>query len=296
MTHLPGPQTMVGQLRLVAVKSPRAALTHSPPDAWQQLGWHQPIDAAAAEHEHQRLVSILETSGATVVALDPDPRTGLDSIYAHDSSMVTPDGVVALRTGKEQRRSEGLALRDALSEHNVAVLEPLDDPSACAEGGDMTWLDPQTLLVGRGFRTNAAGIDAIRRIVEPQGVQVVAVDLPYWHGPEEVLHLMSFISMLDTDLAAVYAPMLPVALAELLIERGITWIEVPDSEFPSQGCNILTVSPRHVVMLEGNPLTQQLLEHAGCTVDTYCGSEISLKGDGGPTCLTRPIVRDVPES
>jgi N-dimethylarginine dimethylaminohydrolase len=290
-----GPQTMVGRLRLVAVKSPEAALAHTLDDDWRDLSWHQPIHPRAAALEHQRLVSILESVEAEVIVLGPDDRTGLDSIYTHDSSLVTSNGVVPLRTGKPQRRGEGAALADALSARGLDVLEPFADREAFAEGGDMTWIDPRTLIIGRGFRTNPAGIVAVRKIVEPQGVEVFAVDLPYWHGPSEVLHLMSFISMLDSDLAVIYSPMVPVAVFELLTDRGIELLEVPESEFSSQGCNVLALEPRHVVMLEGNPLTQALLEAAGCRVETYPGSEISLKGDGGPTCLTRPLVRDLPE-
>ncbi len=286
-----GPQTMVDPLRLVAVKPPSAAIAHSPPGEWQELGWHQPLDLDAAEAQHRQLVSILERAGAEVIVIGPAEHTGLDSIYTHDCALVIPDGVIPLRTGKPQRRGEGPALAAALARHGIPVLPGLDDPDAQAEGGDCVWLDPTTLVVGRGFRTNAPAVAAIGRLVEPAGVELVAVDLPYWHGPGDVLHLMSFISMLDHDLAVVYPRMLPVALYELLADRTVELVEVPDEELASQGTNVLALGPRHVLALEGNPITRARLEAAGCRVETYDGSEISLKGDGGPTCLTRPLRR-----
>jgi dimethylargininase len=286
-----GPQNMVDDLTLVAVKAPGAALAHAGPDEWQELGWHEPIDADRAEADHAMLVSTLEAAGAEVLILGPDPRTGLDSIYAHDAGLVTPAGVVPLRSGKQGRAEEGVAMVNALASMGVPVLAGFDDPTARADGGDFTWLDSATLIVGHSFRTNAAGIAEVRRIVEPQGVEVVAVDLPYWHGPSEVLHLMSFISMVDHDLAVVYPEMMPVRLATLLTERGIGWVEVPTEEFPSQGCNVLALGPRHVLALGGNPITRDRMEAAGCTVESFDGTELSLKGDGGPTCLTRPLRR-----
>ncbi len=286
-----GPQTMVERLRLVAVKPPSAALAHSRPEEWRDLGWHAPLDPDAAEDQHRRLVSILEGAGAEVILLGPDGRTGLDSMYAHDCALVVPAGVVPLCTGKPQRRGEGPALATALVDHGIPVLGGLDDPAAHAEGGDCVWLDAATLVVGRGFRTDAAGVGAISRLVEPTGVEVISVDLPYWRGPADVLHLMSFISMVDHDLAVVHLRLLPVALYELLVDRAIELVEVPDEELATQGTNVLALAPRHVLMLDGNPMTRARLEAAGCRVETYDGSEISLKGDGGPTCLTRPLRR-----
>ena len=286
-----GPQTMVDAIDVVAVKRPSAALAHAPADEWKQLGWHAPIDTEQAEADHQAFTDILEAAGATVIELGPDHRTGLDSIYAHDSSLVTPAGVVPLVLGKELRAREGDAVVDALAAADVPVLGGFEDSAATADGGDFSWLDPSTLIVGHSFRTNGAGIAEIRRIVEPQGVEVVAVDLPYWRGPAEVLHLQSFFSMIDHDLAVVFLDMVPVRLANLLTDRGVEFVEVPAEEFPSQGCNVLALGPRHVVTPAGNPITLQRMEAAGAKVETYDGTEISLKGDGGPTCLTRPLRR-----
>ncbi len=286
-----GTMSMVGRLELVAVKAPSAALDHTGGDDWTTLGWHGPIDPTKAEAHHASLVGILESVGAEVIRLDADARTGLDSLYAHDSTLVTPTGVVPLVSGKPERAYEGAAATSALAKQGVPILQGFEDPGATADGGDFTWLDAQTLVVGHSLRTNRAAIAEVRRILEPQGIEVVSVDLPYWHGPAEVLHLMSFISMLDHDLAVIYPDMVPVRLIEMMQERGIDWVEVPTEEFPSQGCNVLALEPRHVLALAGNPISRERMEAAGVTVETYDGSEISLKGDGGPTCLTRPIRR-----
>lgn len=286
-----GPQTMVERLELVAVKPPSAALAHAPAGEWRDLGWHAPIDPEAAERDHGRFVSILRSVGAEVIVVGPDERTGLDSIYAHDCALTTPDGVVPLVPGKTRRAAEGAAMASALAAAGVPVLDGFTDLAATADGGDFSWVDAGTLVVGRSHRTNSAGIAEIRRIVEAQGVEVVAVDLPNWHGPAEVLHLQSFFSMIDRDLAVVYPELLPLGLVEVLADRGIAWVEVPAEEFPTQGCNVLALSPRNVVTPAGNPVTKARMEAMGATVATYDGTEISLKGDGGPTCLTRPLRR-----
>ena len=155
----------------------------------------------------------------------------------------------------------------------------------------MVWLDRDTLLVGRGFRTNAAGIQGLSELLSPLGVNVIPVELPYWNGPADVLHLMSFISLLDHDLAVIYRRILPVPLFELLTARGVQLVDVPEEEYDSLGCNVLAIAPRNVIMVRGNPVTRSRLESAGCQVFEFDGSEICLPGAGGPTCLTRPLLR-----
>jgi N-dimethylarginine dimethylaminohydrolase len=162
---------------------------------------------------------------------------------------------------------------------------------ATAEAGDMIWLDRRTLLVGRGFRTNAMGLQALTALLEPKGVQVIPVPLPYFNGPQDVLHLMSFMSLLDDNLAVISRRLLPVPLFELLTQRGIQLVDVPDEEYDSMACNILAISPRNVLMIRGNPITRSRLQAAGCTISEFDGQEICVPGSGGPTCLTRPILR-----
>jgi len=192
--------------------------------------------------------------------------------------------------GKPARRAEPARAAAWLAEQGWPQDGAIDGPGLL-EGGDLIWLDARTCVVGRGYRTNDAGITQLRTLLG-SAVEVVVVPLPHYKGPGDVFHLMSMISPLDRDLALVHAPLLPVPFREWLLARGIALVEVPDEEFASMGCNVLTLAPRRCLMLEGNPETRRRLEAAGCAVVTYEGREISAKGEGGPTCLTRPLVRD----
>jgi N-dimethylarginine dimethylaminohydrolase len=223
-----------------------------------------------------------------VVAETPVPLSP-DSIYVFDPALVTPAGAILLRPGKDGRRVEVDALAADLVEAGVPILGKLEAP-ATVEGGDTIWLDERTLLVGIGYRTNEAGAEALRRLLP--GVEVHAFDLPHLHGEDEVLHLMSLLSPLDRDLAVAYLPYMPVRLVQLLRQRGIELVEVPDDEFWTMGPNVLALGPRIALALEGNDETRRRMEAAGVDVRVYSGDELSRKGDGGPTCLTRPILRD----
>jgi dimethylargininase len=258
-------------------------------ERWRAYGWRSAPDAACAAEEHAAFREGLAAAGAEVVVGTAPTPDDPDAIYAYDPVLVTDGGVILLRPGKVGRRAEPDALAEDLRRAGLAVIGRLTEP-ATAEGGDMFFLDEGTLLVGRGYRTNDAGIEQLRALLP--GVEVVALDLPHFHGPEECLHLMSFISPLDADLAVGYTPMMPVRLVELLRERSITIVEVPEDEFDSMGANVLALGPRVALALEGNPATRRALEAAGVDVRTYTGMEISRKGDGGPTCLTRPLDRD----
>src|SRR5205809_1754267 len=287
-----GSQTMVAPLRCVIVKRPEEAF-RSPEtieSQWNPLGYTRPPDLNRARKEHQQLVLLLKESGANILYLPADDRTGLDSIYAHDPVLITDRGAVIFQTGKVARRGEGPAFADAFPRWDVPILGFIEGV-ATAEAGDMIWLDQETLLAGRGFRTNAAGIQQLSALLLPLGVQVVPVELPYWRGPQDVLHLMSVISLLDEDLAVVYLRILPVPLFELLTARGVQLIDVPEEEYPTLGCNVLAISPRNLVMVSGNPITRLRLESAGCKVSEFDGTEICFPGAGGPTCLTRPLLR-----
>ncbi len=233
------------------------------------------------------LCGILEAAGAEVVVSRHDPGNP-DAIYVYDPVLVGAEGAVLLRPGKEGRRGEPEAISSSLTAADVPVASRLEEP-VLAEGGDTVWLDERTLLVGIGYRTNAAAVPALRDAFP--GVDVVAFDLPHWNGRGEVLHLMSFLSPLDRDLALVYPRLAPVRLLELLAERAIEIVEVPDEEFETQGPNVLALGPRHALALDGNPETRRRMERAGVDVVVYRGEEISKKGDGGPTCLTRPLLR-----
>jgi dimethylargininase len=274
---------MTGTLERVLVRPPLAE------DAarWREYGWRAAPDHAAAAAEHEIFAGLLEEAGAEVVVSRHDPGNP-DAIYVYDPVLVGREGAVLLRPGKEGRRTEPAALAPTLEAAGVPLAAELAEP-VLAEGGDTLWLDETTLLVGIGYRTNEAAIAALRTVFA--GADVLAFDLPHWNGAGEVMHLMSFISPLDSDLALVYPRLVPVRLVTLLAERGISVVEVPDEEFESQGSNVLALGPRRALALEGNPETRKRMERAGVDVVIYRGDEISRKGDGGPTCLTRPLLR-----
>jgi dimethylargininase len=255
--------------------------------AWRDYGWRAAPDPAAAAAEHEALCLLLEEAGAEVIVSRHAPGDP-DAIYAYDPVLVGRKGAVLLRPGKKGRLGEPSAIEQPLRDAGVPIVARLEAPAA-VEGGDTLWLDDTTLLVGHGYRTNGAGITALAAAFAD--VTVVPFDLPHWNGAGEVLHLMSFISPLDRDLALVYPRLTPVRLLELLAERGIATVEVPDDEFESMGPNVLALGPRRALALAGNKETRRRLERAGVDVAVYLGDEISRKGDGGPTCLTRPLLR-----
>ena len=275
-----------GTLRRVYVRAP------APGDAvrWQEFGWHLAPDAAAASAEHEAFRDELAAAGAEVVLGNGSVADDPDHIYAYDPVLVTDAGAILLRPGKDGRRGEPEAVGADLVAAGVPIVGRLASP-ATAEGGDMFPLDPSTLLVGVGYRTNGAAVTQLASLLAPSGIEVTSFDLVHHHGPDACLHLMSFVSPLDADLVVGFLPMMPVRLVQLLRGRGVRIVEVPDEEFPTMGSNVLALGPRLALALEGNHETRRRLEVAGVEVRTYRGDEISLKGDGGPTCLTRPLER-----
>lgn len=279
---------MFDPLRRVLVKRPDEAFAVEDPERWHYTS--RP-DLDEARREHDALVAILTGAGAEVID-HPEPQPDrADSIYVFDPALITDRGAVILRMGKELRRGEEAAMARRLEEIGVPVLAELRG-DALAEGGDLLWLDSETLAAGQGFRTNAEGLRQLREILT--GVEVLPVELPYFTGPEACLHLLSLISIVDRDLAVVYPPLMPVSFWRMLRDRGFRLVEVPEEEFPTMGPNVLALAPGRCLMLEGNPVTRERLERAGCEVLTYRGREISFKAEGGPTCLTRPIWRKIP--
>ena len=273
---------MWGTLERVLVRPPLA----EDAEHWRAYGWRAMPDQAAAAAEHELLCGLLADAGAEVVVSKHDPGNP-DAIYVYDPVLVGRAGAVLLRPGKEGRGREPHAIAASLEAAGVPVAAELSDP-VLVEGGDTVWLDEETLLVGIGYRTNSAAVDALRAAF---GVEVISFDLPHWNGRGEVMHLMSFLSPLDRDLALVYPRLAPVRLLELLAERGIAVVRVPDEEFETQGSNVLALGPRRALALDGSPETRRRMEKAGVDVVVYRGEEISKKGDGGPTCLTRPLLR-----
>ena len=283
----------VGRLVRVAVKHARDAFVDEQTIAaqWQALNFLSAPDLGAAVDEFERFVDILRSSGADVQFLPRDPETTLDSIYTRDASIVSPQGLILARMGKPARHGEPGAQERAFHALGRTPISGRITPHGLLEGGDVIWLDQRTIVIGLGYRTNREGINQVRELVGP-GVDVVEVPLPHWNGERDVMHLMSLISPVDRHIAVVYSRLLPVPFRQLLLDRGYRLVDVPDDEFVSMGCNVLALAPRRCVMLSGNPGTRTALERAGVEVIEYAGNEISVKGSGGPTCLTRPLVRE----
>ncbi|MEO7192353.1 MAG: arginine deiminase family protein [Vicinamibacterales bacterium] len=259
---------------------------------WRDLNFAAPPNLTRAVDEYDTFADILRQCGAALTFLPRTQEVGLDSIYVRDASVSTPRGMVMCRMGKSQRAGEPAAQRRAFDAAGIPVLGSIVAPGTL-EGGDVVWLDSSTVIVGHGYRSNADGIRQFQNLLGDR-TQVTVVPLPHWRGPGDVFHLMSMLSPVDHDLAVVYSRLLPVPFRGWLLDRGVQLIDVPDEEFDSMGANVLAIRARVCVMADGNPRTRRLLEAHGAQVSVYDGSEISVKGGGGPTCLSRPMGRRTP--
>lgn len=287
-----GGQSEVGKIESLLVKHPKDGfINQGNIDAqWQKLNYLSCPEYDKSVLEYEDFLGLLKREGIDIHFLPADDNTGLDSVYVRDPVAITPQGAVLCNMGKLDRRGEAKAIGKFLTEIGVDILGVIESPGTL-EGGDIVWLDPKTLVVGQGYRTNAEGIRQLRNMTSDFVNDFVVVPLPHWTGPDDVLHLMSFISPIDVDLAVVYSRLMPVPFRQYLLKRGITLVEVPDEEYDSMACNILAVSPRSCIMLAGNPKTKAELESQGVEVREIAGYDISRKGCGGPTCLTRPLRR-----
>ena len=283
-----------GKLTWVAVRAPAAAFKNeSRIDAqWQPLRFHSRPDLNAAIEEHNAFTACLTAAGCQLIYLNDAEGLTLDSIYTRDALVVSPKGLILCHMGRLTRRSEPSLNSLQLAEQQDLQLPIIGEIQApgTLEGGDLIWLDDHHLAVGLGPRTNQAGIDQLKQILGNE-IEVHVVPLPPPAHPEDVFHLMSMISPVAKDLALVYRPLMPDTFLHWLADLGLDLVEVPDDEFPTMGCNVLATAPRQVLMLDGLPVTRERLNAAGCQVTVYRGDHISRKGEGGPTCLTRPLVR-----
>jgi N-dimethylarginine dimethylaminohydrolase len=287
-----GGQSEAGRLVAVAVKPVRDAF-HSDrrlERQWRDLGYVARPAFSAAVAEYARFLALLEAAAVEVLCLPADETDGLDSLYARDAAIVCDAGVILCNMAKPQRTSEPRAHEAAYRAAGIPIHGRIEGGGRL-EGGDVCWIDPHTLAVGRGYRTNDAGIRQLADLLRGRVDEMVVVPLPHWRGPDDVFHLMSIVSPIDRDLFLVYAPLVPVPFREALLARGIALVSVPDAEFATLGCNVLALAPREVLMVAGNPQTRTRLSRAGVTVHEFSGQEICLKGGGGPTCLTRPLER-----
>jgi dimethylargininase len=289
-----GGQTMVGTLRRVMVCAPQEAGWARPEcfAKWKQLGYGHEPSFAVAQEQHEALRRELEAAGAEVIALPNGDGLTLDAVYAHDPSLMTNWGAIYLRMGKAERNGEPATHAAMYRALGIPMLEEMAAPGM-AEAGDMVWLDEKTLLVGRGYRTNAAGIEQLHGLLGPKGVQVIVAPLPHGGGPSVCLHLMSLMSLLDDRTVLVDLEWLAVETVELLRERGFRSVQIEASERATLACNVLSLGNGRLLALAENPKTNAQLRKAGFDVRTFSGSEVAINGGGGPTCLTRPILRGV---
>ena len=286
-----GCQDMVTQVRRILLKHPKDAfIDQSKIDRQSsELNYSTIPDFDIACKDYDNFLNIIKSFEPEIHFL-PASDTSLDSIYTHDPCIITNSGVILCNMGKEQRSNEPDNIETYFQSINVPILGRIESPGHL-EGGDIVWIDERTVAVGKGYRTNNEGVRQFKDLLGNLVDTVIAVELPHWTGPEDCLHLMSNISPIDHDLYLVYSRLLSVSFRKYLLGRQIKLIEVPDEEYDSMGCNVLAMANRKVIMIEGNPITQKRLENEGVEVHTYNGAEISLKGAGGPTCLTRPFLR-----
>jgi N-dimethylarginine dimethylaminohydrolase len=282
-----------GKLKTVFIKKALAAFINDEHISkyWESLNYLGKPDILKALAEYDAFEKIFFDNGTEVLYLPQDSSVNMDSIYCRDAAIATDRGMIICNMGKEGRKNEPAAEQRAFEVAGIPVLGVIKAPGTL-EGGDVAWLDEKTLAVGHTYRTNEQGIEQLTQLLKPLGVTVMSVPMPHYKGPSDVFHLMSVLSPVDKNLAVVYSPLIPIVFRNELIARGYELVEVPDTEFDSMGCNVLALAPRVCLMVKGNPITKALLEKAGCKVIEYEGSEISVKGGGGPTCLTRPVMRD----
>jgi len=259
---------------------------------WRTLNFSEQPDFRMALEEYGKFQQLLKDKSPSVITMPEDKSLSLDALYCRDASIATDHGMILCRMGKLGRKAEPEAHRKFYKATNIPILGSIEAPGTL-EGGDVAWLDRTTLAVGHTYRTNRSGIDQLKALLNPLGIDVIVAELPHFRGPADVFHLMSVLSPVDKNLAVIYSPLMPIAFRDELLERGYAFVEVPEKEYDSLGCNVLATGPRQCIMVEGNPLTEQGLIKAGCEVTTYKGIEISVKGGGGPTCLTRPFRREL---
>jgi N-dimethylarginine dimethylaminohydrolase len=285
-----GSQAMSANLTRVLMRRPGKSLIAADAREWH---YGPTFNGEKAVAQHREFTRLVEKSGADIIWIEDEGDGLADSMFTHDPSLMTDRGAVILRMGKKLRLAEGALHERAYTRAGVPILGRIEAPGT-VEGGDCVWIDKTTLAVGRGVRSNQSGIEQLSAILKPLGVTVLGFDLPLWQGEEACLHLMSVISPLADDLALVHAPLLPASFYLLLKARGIGMIVAPTEEFTESNglnLNVLPLSPKKVIMVEGFPLTKAAMEAAGCDVETFPADALCIACEGGPTCLTRPVLR-----
>lgn len=283
---------MVDPIKRVLIKHPKDAYKNQSKVDQEspQLNYFDVPDFEKAISDYDEFVEFLESCDIEIHFLPEKDTTSLDSVYTHDPCVISNGGVILCTMGKDARVPESKTMETYFESIGIPILGRIESPGTL-EGGDVVWIDERTVAIGEGYRSNAEGIRQFNTLLGQHVDKVITVPLPHWTGPADCLHLMSNVSPIDHDLYLVYSRLLPVSFRQYLLDCQIKLIEVPDEEYESMGCNVLAVAPRKVIMIEGNLITQKRLETEGVDVHTYNGTEISIKGSGGPTCLTRPFLR-----
>ena len=285
---------MVNPIKKIILKHPKDAFKDQDTinKQFSRLNYFEAPNFNRAISDYDKFVSLLISFDIELHFLPKDNSTSIDSIYTHDPCVVSNNGVILCNMGKKARLAEPNTMEDYFKSIQMPILGRIKAPGTL-EGGDVVWIDEKTIAVGEGYRTNKEGIKQLKHLLSDQVENVISVPIPHWSGPEDCLHLMSNISPIDHNIFLVYSRLLPVPFRKYLLDRNIELIDVPDEEYESMGCNVLAVAPRKVIMINGNLITKQLLEKKDIEVYTYDGAEISIKGAGGPTCLTRPFLRSI---
>ena len=283
---------MVDPIKKILLKHPKSAFINQKTinEQYLKLNYFEAPNFNKAILDYENFVSLLKSFDIELHYLPEDKSTSLDSIYTHDPCVISNNGVIICNMGKKSRLPELDAIEKFFNLIQIPILGKIKTPGIL-EGGDVVWIDNKTIAVGEGYRTNREGIEQLKHLLSDQVQDVISVPIPHWNGPQDCLHLMSNLSPIDHNLYLVYSRLLPVSFRKYLLDQNIELIDVPDEEYESMGCNVLAVAPRKVIMISGNSKTKQLLEKNNVEVYTYDGTEISIKGAGGPTCLTRPFLR-----
>jgi N-dimethylarginine dimethylaminohydrolase len=287
-------QSEFGKIKSIFIKNVSEAFVNEAKieKEWRALNFLGKPNLQVAKQEYRTFEELLINTGSELNYFTQDDSVSMDSIYCRDAAIATDHGMIICNMGKPARSNEPEAERKAFTKKGIKILGSIQSPGT-VEGGDVTWLDKNTLAVGYTYRTNEKGIQQLKSLLEPFEINVITVQLPHYRGPSDVFHLMSILSPIDKDLAVVYSPLMPIVFRKELLDRGYELVEVPEEEFDSMGCNVLAIAPRSCIMVSGNPKTKAALKKAGCKVFEYEGTEISVKGGGGPTCLTRPVEREI---
>jgi len=284
-----GVASMTAPLRRVALRKPGAAMQQADAATWH---YGPSFDKGRVEVEHAAFTDLLQAKGIEVLWMNE--ASGIaDGVFTYDASLMTPGGAILMKPGKPLRAGEQELHRNFYAQQGIPIVGEISGEGQ-AEAGDTLWLDEKTLAVGRGFRTNQAGIDQLTAQLAEFSINVLAFDLPVYYGAAACLHLMSLASLVDSKVAAICKPLCPVGLYQLMQGMGFSLIEIPYDEYESSATlsgNILAIAPGECIMIDGFEQTRKLLQEAGINVQVFTGNALCIGCEGGPTCMSRPIYR-----